>query len=76
MASIHAGQDSIPASDAPAHVCVEEYVAQAKRQLDAFVTQWHRQRQLAPSIYASQQTEDQWRQQELAARFGHVESQP
>lgn len=71
----HTTQPAAP-TGMQAPVDVEAYVAQAKRQLDAFAAQWHRQRQLAPSIYASQQTEDQWRRQELAARFGHVESQP
>lgn len=71
----HTTQPAAP-TGMQAPVDVEAYVAQAKRQLDAFAAQWHRQCQIAPALYRPQQTEDQWRRQELAARFGQIEQIP
>ena len=71
MASFAAQTQLAPA--ATSLLDVDAYVAHAKAQLDAFSAQWRRQRQLAPSIYQPQLTEDQWRRQELAARFGQIE---
>lgn len=74
MASVVAQTQPLPA---PAPLLdIDGYVAQAKAQLDAFAAQWRRQRLLAPSIYPSHQTDDQWRRQELAARFGQLVERP
>lgn len=76
MASLQNANQPAASTGMQSPVDVEAYVTQAKRQLDAFAAQWHRQCQIAPALYRPQQTEDQWRRQELAARFGQIEQIP
>lgn len=49
---------------------VQEYVAKAKAELDAFQKNWEDKMKTEPDNYPADLDEGEWGDQELASRFG------
>lgn len=52
---------------------LEEYVKRAKMELDEFESQWKQDYSRDPRNFSMELQEDEWEEQELAARFKILE---